>query len=287
MNTNNILKFRQPESMIQHYKNPALFFILSTLIPWIFWAAAGYVSWITPYEDKYLQIASILACIGLFAPLGVVYGMTLRKKVLRKDISNRFFNFKNVKPIYLILTCLIMPASIMLAQAISLPFGYSPEQFIITGNFTFSSGIFPVWFLLILAPVIEELAWHTYGTDSLRSKFNLLNTSLIFGAVWGIWHMPLSFIRDYYQSNLVNDGLIYSLNFLVSIIPFVILMNWLYYKTNRNIIVATVFHITAGFFNELFAPHPDTKIIQTILLLILAIFIVLKEKKLFFEKAIN
>lgn len=287
MNTNYTSTIRQPEGIIRHYKNPALFFILSTLIPWAFWFAAGYISWITPYQDKYLSIASILACIGLFTPLVVVWGMTIGDQKLRKDILKRFFNFRDIKPVYVLLACLIMPTSIMLAQAISLLFGYSAEQFIITGNFTFSSGIFPVWFLLILAPVIEELAWHSYGTDSLRSKFNLLNTSLIFGLIWGVWHMPLSFIRDYYQSNLANDGMIYSLNFLVSIIPFVILMNWLYYKTGRNIIVAVIFHITAGLFNELFAPHPDTKIIQTILLLILATIIVLKNKKLFFGKTIN
>lgn len=279
------LKTNTDNITISRYKRPALFFILSTLISWVFWFVAGEVSWITPYQEKYLQFASLLACIGLFAPLGVAYWMTYKDRELQRDIWKRFFNFKDVKPVYAFLTCLIMPVSIMLAQAISLLFGYSPQQFIITGNFTFSSGIFTVWFLLILAPVIEELAWHSYGTDSLRSKFNLFNTSLIFGVVWGVWHVPLSAIRDYYQSNLVNEGLIYGLNFLISIIPFVLLMNWLYYKTGRNIIVAIVFHITAGLFNELFAPHPDTKVIQTVLLCILATIVVLKDKKFFFEKA--
>lgn len=287
MRTKNILKNQRLENKVRQYKKPALFFTLSTLIPWAFWFVAGQVSWMTPYQDKYLRLASILACLGLFAPLGVVYWMTGKEKELRRDISKRFFNFGDIKPVYAFLTCLIMPVSIILAQAISLPFGYSPEQFIITGNFTFSSGIFPVWFLLILAPVMEELAWHSYGTDSLRSKFNLFNASLIFGTVWGIWHMPLSTIRDYYQSNLVNDGWIYGLNFLISIIPFVLLMNWLYYKTGRNIMVAIIFHITAGLFNELFAPHPDTKIIQTALLCILATIVVLKDKKFFFEKTIT
>ena len=101
---------------------------------------------------------------------------------------------------------------------------------------------------------------------------------------YGIWHMPLSTIRDYYQSNIVETGWIYGVNFLISIIPYVLIMNWLYYRTGRNIMVAIIFHITAGLFNELFAPHPDSKIIQTALLLVLAAFIVLKEKKLFFNK---
>ncbi|MGG2066881.1 hypothetical protein [Bacillus sp. S14(2024)] len=54
-------------------------------------------------------------------------------------------------------------------------------------------------------------------------------------------------------------------------------------KTGRNIIVAIVFHITAGFFNEAFATHPMSKVIQTVLLLILSIVIVIKERDFFFK----
>lgn len=274
----------ETKSTIGQFNRPLLFYILSTIIPWVFWFSAGYISRITPYQDKFLQLASLLSFVGLLAPLAVVCILTAKQKDVRRDILTRFFNFRGTNPVYLLLTVLIMPLSIMAAQAISLLWGYSPNQFLITGNFTFTSGIFPVWFLLIIAPVIEELAWHSYGTDCLRNKFNLFKVCLIFGLFWGIWHIPLSSIRDYYQSNVVNDGLIYGLNFLVSIFPFVILMNWLYYKTNRNILVAIVFHITAGLFNELFAPHPDSKIIQTILLSILAIVVVIKDKELFFSK---
>ncbi len=271
-------------SPVYNYKSPVTFYFLSTLLPWIFWFGAGYVSHIESYQDKYLDLASIFAFIGLLTPIAVVYILISKQPGLMKDIKSRFFNFKDVPLRYFMLACFIMPVSIMIAMAISLPFGYDPAQFIVTGNFTFSSGIFPVWFLLIIAPVIEELAWHSYGTDSLRSKMNLFTASLIFGLYWGVWHMPLSTIRDYYQSNIIETGWIYGLNFLVSIIPYVLLMNWLYYKTGRNIIITIIFHITAGFFNELFAPHPDSKIIQTGLLLILAIIVVIKDRKMFFCK---
>lgn len=177
-----------------------------------------------------------------------------------------------------------MLASILLAQAISLLFGYSASQFQITGHFTFSSGIFPVWFILIIAPVLEELAWHSYGTDSLRNRFNLFKTSIIFAIFWALWHLPLSFIKGYYQSNLVDTGWIHALNFVISLIPYVLLMNWLYYKTERNILVAIVFHITAGYFNEIFATNPDCKVIQTGILLVLTFFIILKDKDFFFKR---
>lgn len=272
--------------MIERYKHPILFYFLATVIPWAFWFAAGFISHLTPYSEQYLQIASVTAFVGLLGPVGVSYWLIRRDPVLRSDVYNRLFNFKSVKPIYIVVACCLMPASILLAQAISLLFGHSASQFVITGHFTFTSGVFPVWFMLIIAPILEELGWHTYGTDCLRNRLNLFKTSLLFGIFWGIWHIPLATIRDYYQSNIIETSWIYGVNFLVSIIPFVLIMNWMYYKTGRNIVLVAVFHITAGFFNEIFATHPDSKVIQTALLLVLTIMIVLNNRRFFFQKEV-
>ena len=264
-----------------NYKHPVLFYLLSTIIPWTFWIIAGKLS---HQSGANITLISALGFIGLLAPMLIAFWLIHKETGLKNDLKNRIFNFKDTKPVYLFLTLFLMLGSILLAQAISLLFGYSVNQFTITGHYTFSSGVFPVWFLLIMAPVIEELGWHTYGTDVLRAKFNLFYTSIIFALYWGVWHIPLSAIKDYYQSNLVETGAIYGINFLVSIFPFVIIMNWLYYKTNRNIIVPIIFHITAGYFNEIFATHPMSKVIQTGILLIFATWIVIKEKDFFFKK---
>lgn len=271
--------------IVEKYRRPLLFYSLSTATSWLFWFVAAYVSHITPVESMYVSIASIFGFIGLISPMVIAFLFIYKDTDLRDDLVKRIVNCKTVKPVYIFLTCFLMLASILTAQAISLFFGYSASQFSISGDFSFSSGIFPVWFLLLIAPVIEELAWHSYGTDSLRSRFNLFNTSLIFAVFWALWHLPLSFIKDYYQSNLVETGVIHALNFPLSLLPFVLLMNWLYYKTGRNVLVAVVFHITAGYFNEIFSTHPDSKIIQTVLLTVLAVVVVLKERDFFFKRA--
>ncbi len=113
---------------------------------------------------------------------------------------------------------------------------------------------------------------------------NLFNTSMIFSLYWVLWHLPLSFINGYYHSNVVAEGLIYTLNFIFSLFVFVILMNWLYYKTNRNILITIIFHCSANISNEIFDTHPDSKVIQTGLLLIFAIIVLIKEKEMFFRK---
>jgi len=272
--------------IIQKYRHTALFYVLATVIPWAFWFAAAYASHHFP-ESKSAYISTVLGLAGLVSPVVIAFWLICRNRDLRKDAFGRFLNFRTDKSVYYLIACLLMPASILLAQAVSLLFGYSASQFVITGHYTFTSGVFPVWFLLILAPVIEELAWHSYGTDSLRSRMNLFAASLLFGIFWAIWHFPLALIKDYYHANVLNEGWLYSLNFVLSLIPFVILMNWLYYRTNRNILVPIVFHFTAGYFNEIFATHPDSKCIQTVLLLIVSAIVVVKERDLFFRKEIR
>lgn len=131
--------------------------------------------------------------------------------------------------------------------------------------------------------VAGYLSYLTPSNSLYITISSLLGIMGLFAIFWAFWHFLLSLIKDYYQANLAEEGMIYSLNFAVSLIPYVFLMNWLYYKTNRNILVAIVFHISAGFFNGIFLTHPDSKIIQTILLLVLTVFIVNKERDFFFS----
>jgi membrane protease YdiL (CAAX protease family) len=270
-------------STIKEYKHPLLFYFLASLIPWVFWFFAGYVSHLPGTQPHYDKLIAILSFLGLCAPMIIAYTLMARNPALRKEILGRLFTLKGLSPQYVLFALFFMLFSILAAQAVSVLLGYSSSQFQITGQFTFSSAVFPVWLLLIVAPLIEELGWHSYGTDCLRNRFNLLKTCLIFGLFWGIWHIPLSSINNYYHSNVVEIGWIHGVNFLVSIFPFVIIMNWLYYKTGRNILITIIFHITAGYFNEIFATHPDSKVIQTALLTVFSIILIMREKELFFN----
>lgn len=269
---------------LSYYKSPGLFYLLSTAVPWLFWFTAAYLSHNTSMQPVTGRIGGALALLGLVSPMIIASVMMWRDPVLRHDLINRALRFNRVGLSYLLMTCFLMLGSILLAQAISLLFGHSLKQFTIAESTSFTFGLFPAWFLLFLAPLFEELAWHTYGTDCLRNRFNLFTTSILFGVFWAFWHLPLGFIKEYYHSNVVETGWLYTLNFAVSLIPFVLIMNWLYYKTDRNILVPVIFHITAGLFNELFMTHPDSKVIQTVLLLSLSVYLVCKDKPFFFNR---
>lgn len=267
---------------INNYNRPVLFYFLSTFTSWVCWFIAAYLSNLESYE----MLSGALMLIGLVSPAIIAFTMIHLSIGLKKDLLPRLLKLSNVKSIYIFLAVALMPFSILLAQCISLIFGYNMDQFHLSTHASFTFSLFPAWIMLILAPAVEELAWHSYGTDCLRYKFNLFTTCIIFAVFWVAWHFPLSFIKGYYHSNIAESSWIHSLNFAISLFPFVFLMNWLYYKSNRSILIAIIFHITAGLFNEIFATHPDSKIIQTLLLTFLTIVLIYKERSMFFNKSI-
>ena len=270
--------------IIKKYNRPIFFYGLSLLIPWVLWFTVAYISHWPEQSSSLIFIQALLAILGLLAPTFVAAYLFLSDKELLNDLKKRFISHKGFSPIYTLLAFFLIFVSMVLAQLISLLFGHSIDQFHISGTPSFTSELLSPWFILIFAPIVEELAWHSYGTDVLRQRFNLFNTSMIFGLYWAFWHLPLSFIDGYYHSNVVEEGLLYSLNYIFSLFVLIILMNWLYYKTNRNIFITIIFHCSANVSNEIFATHPDSKVIQTVLLLIITIIILIKENEMFFRK---
>ena len=262
---------------------PARFFILCMLIPWPLWFAAAYISHQNP-SPAMLQAEAALGIAGLVTPALITAGMVLPNPQLRADMAARLLRINGFPKRYLFAALLLLPVSLVLAQLLSLLFGHSLSQFHISGHPSFSSAVLSPWFVLTFAAAVEELAWHGYGTDALLSRLNLFAASLLFTVYWALWHLPLGFIQGYYHSEVLAEGPLYTANFVFSMIVFVLLSNWLYLKSGRSILIAVLFHLSANLGNEIFATHPDSKIIQTGLLLIFIFWIIIKDKALFFSK---
>jgi len=271
---------------LDQYKNSFLFFTLSLLIPWAMWFTAAWISW-QPAGDLNTIMMSSLGLLGLASPAVVAGVLFLKNPELKKELVSRFVGFRDIKIPAFLACFLLLPCSLLLAQLISLPFGYSADQFHLAGSEKFSAGLFPAWFILIIAPVLEELAWHTYGLDSLRRRFSLIITIVIFGVYWTLWHLPLGFIQGYYQNEVASEGPLAVVNFVLSLFTYVLLSNYLYFRTKRNIILAIVFHLSANVGNEMFNTNPDSKIIQTGILVIICIALLVTQKDFFFKKALT
>ena len=140
---------------------------------------------------------------------------------------------------------------------------------------------------LFLAPLLEELGWRGYGLDSLRVSFNLFVTSLMFAFLWALWHLPLFFINGFYNHELWNTSIIYVLNYFVIFFPASLLINWVYFKNSRSIIAAMLFHSVLNLCSVIFRTEQFTKCIITLLLCVIAIVVIINDKKFFFSKDIK
>lgn len=228
-----------------------------------------------------------LLLINLFVPCitAVVMIYSSGNQGMIQDFWERLFLFK-VQPGYLAVILLLMPCTILLATVISLAFGYSSDQFSLAKELSVMKGwsLLGILIPLLLAPLVEELGWRGYGVDSLRASNNLFTTSVIFGALWALWHLPLFFVKGYYQNQLWDLGFIHVLNFFVSVFVVAFLMNWVYYHTDRSIPAIVLFHSMLNLSSILFRTEPVTKCIATVLLCAVLTVVLIQDKSFFFRE---
>lgn len=258
---------------------PVTFFSSTLIVTWV----TGFLSAYLSHHNNLPTVQACLMAIGLFSPFvtAIIMIYSSKNKAFINDFWARLSIYK-IKLTYLPIVLLLMPIVLLLATSISLLFGQSTDQCMLSEHVKTGLGLLSVAILFIVS-AIEELGWRGYGVDSLASRSSLFKTSIIFAIMWALWHLPLFFIKGSYQNQLLDTNSVYVINFFVSLLPAATLLNWIYYKNNRSIIAAILLHFMLNIFSMLFQTTQCTKCIVTILLLILAGIIICVDKELFFN----
>lgn len=92
--------------------------------------------------------------------------------------------------------------------------------------------LFQTFFFLIT----EETAWRGFALPRLQASLSALNASLLLGVLWGIWHLPLFFIPDSFQSNLPLA------RFLLATIAMSIISTWVFNHTHGSVLLVAILH---------------------------------------------
>jgi len=259
--------------------HPVRFYVLAYLFTWAFWSVA--IFW------KNKNFNSLFMLLGLISPatIAVVTVFASRNKSLIADFKRKVINFYQIKPLNLLMALVTFTVIIVVSILLSTLFKQSLNQFAFTDDFSFDGpGICSALLTILLASVIEEIGWRGYGEDSVAQYCNWFTESIIFGFIWAFWHLPLFWIPDTYQNGLRKLGIGYMLNFILSTIPFGFLTTWVYVKNRRSMLASMIFHLFVNFMQERIAMTPQTKCVETIVVILTAVIIVLTNKNLFFEK---
>jgi membrane protease YdiL (CAAX protease family) len=128
--------------------------------------------------------------------------------------------------------------------------------------------------LLIGGPIGEEFGWRGYLMPALTARMNWRVASLVIGAFWGVWHLPLFFIAESPQAHMPMTV------FLLNILAGSVLFAWLFERTGRSVLPALVLHTSLNAFAGILGIVPTAATAQpyllvTGLLLLVAAFILI------------
>lgn len=269
-------------SSINRKYNPRRFFVATFLVTWVSWSLSAYFS----FRENSESLMVLFMLPGLVAPFAIAVWMiySSQYKELRKSFISKLFDLRLIKMRSIPAILFIMPAAVVLSILVSILFGESISQLQLAEKFSFTAGFVPVLLVLFLAASFEELGWRSYAMDSLWEKHSYFKATMIFAVLWAFWHLPLFFIKDYYQYQLLQSNVWFGVNFMVSIVPMAVIISWLCRKNGGSILAAIAFHFIINLSQEAFEITQITKCIETFVLLLFATAIVLLNKEMFFDK---
>jgi membrane protease YdiL (CAAX protease family) len=253
-----------------------VFFALTFVWTWIFWIPAA-----LPGRDVMTFPTVLLIYAGGGGPMlaGLVLMYLTHDREGRIDYWRRVVGFRRIGLGWYAIIFLTPAAIMALAVLLNAVSGGEPPGFDTAGRLLSRPlTILPtVAFVFLFGPLPEELGWRGYQLDRLQSRWSALNASLILGAAWGLWHLPLFFMEGYYHHDeLGGFGSTGFWLFCTGTTVESVFITWVYNNTQRSTLSAVLIHF-AGNFAGYLVDHPQDllRFYRTALLMLVAIGVTL------------
>jgi membrane protease YdiL (CAAX protease family) len=209
--------------MVKSIKNITAFFVLVFIISLPFYFLASLV----PGE-----MAMFMGLTLALAPFSAALILASRenRSIGARRLVKRSFDYKRITnkiwyiPLFFLFPILFLLAlGLMIFMGAPLPDPIAPVL------------AAPVAFLaFFLFALFEELGWMGYAFDPMQERWHALIASLILGAIWAAWHLPL----------YVFAGLdpLWIAGQLISLIGIRTLIVWIYNNNGKSVFAAILFH---------------------------------------------
>ncbi len=107
-------------------------------------------------------------------------------------------------------------------------------------------------------PVEEEPGWRGFALPGLQQRFGPMVGSLLLGALWGLWHLPLFlFVAGYNGS---KTGILGTLGpffaFVAGTIALTIVMTWIFNRTGGSVFMTALLHASTNTASGAVFPSP-------------------------------
>ena len=212
-----------------------LFFLLTFALTWTAWLASA--RWAGPANSGMFSVGGPVFLLGVFAPALVSLALTARAeggegvrrlvaRIARWEVDARLYLFAVGYMAVLRLTA----ALIYRAATGAWPrFGDTPLVLML-GALLVSTWV----------QAGEEIGWRGYALPRLAKYTGLGAASVILGAIWASWHLPLFFMQ---HTDSIGQSFPLYLSFVV---PLSVAMAWLYWKSGGSLLLVMLMHASVN-----------------------------------------
>jgi membrane protease YdiL (CAAX protease family) len=253
--------------------SPWAYFALVYLFSWVFTIPAA-LSGVSLQESPTLMVIYGLGGLGP-AISAILLTYITRGQEGRSDYWRRILDLRRIPTRWFGVIFLTVPAITALAALADRLLGGHGLRLEAAARFLEQPlQVLPfALFILFFGPLPEELGWRGYALDRLQSSKGALVSSLILGAAWALWHLPLFFIKGTYQRSLGIGSPSFWI-FMLALVVGSILYTWIYNNTGRSTMSAILFHFTQNFTGELFELSARAELYSFILTVVVATLVV-------------
>lgn len=248
-----------------------LFFILALGWSWLFWIPLIFLKMVFNAMP-----GIILYSIGGLGPaLSAIYLVrTTQGKDEQREFWQRVINYKRV-PWHWFLASLFIPLLIAILTVLVAPLftteypNWQPMWLVVQNPLIF---VFFLVSTLLFGPLPEEIGWRGYGLESLQTNYSAVQSSLIVGLFWVLWHIPLFLTKD---SAFAATYPLFSLSFWLwgtSLLSISVIMTWIFNHTGSSTLTAILFHFSMSATSGFFSFQPQMQSVMLIGYALLAVF---------------
>lgn len=208
------------------------YFLGTYVVSWTLWAAAAAIAGSTE-SAPFGIVSGPIFLIGVFGPSLVAIALTnysggraavalLLSQVFRLSVAARWYLFAAGYMMTIKLTAAVL---YRLTSGTWPPFGEEP--------------LYLMAFAIIISTPVqagEEIGWRGYALPRLAERLGLGAASIVLGALWACWHLPIFFMRgtDSYGQSFPM--------YFFSVIAISVAMAWLYWRTNGSLLLTMLMH---------------------------------------------
>ena len=178
------------------------------------------------------ELGAVYIALFTVTPMASASILTFRRRGSRglKELLRRIFDFRRiVRSRWYVVILLLPPSIFLLSLACMVLFG-APIPPALAPLVAFPAVL--LFFFLLAAG--EEVGWMGYAFESMQTRGSVLQTSLVLGIVWALWHVPFFVF-------MMPDPVELSAQVL-TLVGTRILVAWIFNNTGKSVFAAILFH---------------------------------------------